>query len=386
MGLPYTQRQSHRIFRIHSRVRISNILGPSLLLHRTAHCDFLSDRHQLQPISCRSATMSERKVLQKYYPPDFDPSALEKRRKGPKATGPKVQPVRLMAPFSMKCVSCGEYIYKGRKFNARKETTEEKYYNITIFRFYIRCTRCSAEITFKTDPKHMDYECERGARRNFEVWREAKLAEETEEEMLDRLEKEEAERDVMGELEKKTNEAQTEMRVADALDEVRMRNAMRERGGVDGALSGVAGAARGEQDENAERVEKEIAEEARLAFLSATGERIRRLDEAVELEEPWASSSSSSTLSSLDGMKKSDASEQADKAAMPPPPPPPAATLQKKARAKKDLAAGLGIKKATPALVEPAAPTQPTPAPVSAAPVAVAGLGSGLVGYDSDDD
>ncbi|TKA29585.1 hypothetical protein B0A50_03598 [Salinomyces thailandicus] len=330
--------------------------------------------------------MSERKVLQKYYPPDFDPSALEKRRKGPKATGPKVQPVRLMAPFSMKCVSCGEYIYKGRKFNARKETTEEKYYNITIFRFYIRCTRCSAEITFKTDPKHMDYECERGARRNFEVWREAKLAEETEEEMLDRLEKEEAERDVMGELEKKTNEAQTEMRVADALDEVRMRNAMRERGGVDGALSGVAGAARGEQDENAERVEKEIAEEARLAFLSATGERIRRLDEAVELEEPWASSSSSSTLSSLDGMKKSDASEQADKAAMPPPPPPPAATLQKKARAKKDLAAGLGIKKATPALVEPAAPTQPTPAPVSAAPVAVAGLGSGLVGYDSDDD
>ena len=62
----------------------------------------------------------------------------------------------------------GEYIYKGRKFNARKETTEEKYLAIPVFRFYIRCTRCSGEITFKTDPKNMDYTCERGAKRNFE--------------------------------------------------------------------------------------------------------------------------------------------------------------------------------------------------------------------------
>ncbi|KAK0334438.1 Pre-mRNA-splicing factor cwf16, partial [Friedmanniomyces endolithicus] len=140
--------------------------------------------------------MSERKVLQKYYPPDFDPAKIE-RRKGPKPTGLKVQVVRLMAPFSMKCIACGEYIYKGRKFNARKETTDEKYYAITIYRFYIRCTRCSAEITFKTDPKHMDYECERGAKRNFEVWRERVLGEETDEERLDRLEREESERDKM---------------------------------------------------------------------------------------------------------------------------------------------------------------------------------------------
>ena len=94
--------------------------------------------------------MSERKVLTKYYPPDFDPSAIGRTRK-PKDAGPRVQPVRLMAPFSMKCTTCGEYIYKGRKFNARmsdpnnprreheanypagKETTDEKYYNITIY-------------------------------------------------------------------------------------------------------------------------------------------------------------------------------------------------------------------------------------------------------------
>ena len=172
--------------------------------------------------------MSERKVLTKYYPPDFDPSKIQ-RVKGSKKVGPLLQTVRLMAPFSMKCTSCGEFIYKGRKFNARKETTDEKYYAITIFRFYIRCTRCSAEITFKTDPKNMDYECEKGAKRNFEPWREAKLAEETEEERLDRLEREEAERDAMKELEAKTLDAKTEMQIADALDEIRTRNARIER-------------------------------------------------------------------------------------------------------------------------------------------------------------
>ena len=215
--------------------------------------------------------MSERKVLQKYYPPDFDPAALERKR-GPKPTGLKQQVVRLMAPFSMKCTSCGEYIYKGRKFNARKETTEEKYYAITIFRFYIRCTRCSAEITFKTDPKHMDYSCEKGAKRNFEVWRAGKLAEETDEERLDRVAREEEERDAMKDLEKKTSDAKTEMAVADALDEVRMRNAMRERGGAEGALSSVAAPTR---DEKAEQEEREMEEEARRAFRSIGDFRAR---------------------------------------------------------------------------------------------------------------
>lgn len=52
--------------------------------------------------------MSERKVLTKYYPPDFDPSAITRKPKHLRQTGPKVITVRLMAPFSMKCTSCGE--------------------------------------------------------------------------------------------------------------------------------------------------------------------------------------------------------------------------------------------------------------------------------------
>lgn len=49
--------------------------------------------------------------------------------------------VRLMAPFNMRCATCGEYIYKGKKFNARKEDVEnEDYLGIRIYRFYIKVT------------------------------------------------------------------------------------------------------------------------------------------------------------------------------------------------------------------------------------------------------
>lgn len=268
--------------------------------------------------------MSERKVLTKYYPPDFDPSKIQRTR-GVKKVGPQLQTVRLMAPFSMKCTSCGEYIYKGRKFNARKETTDEKYFAITIYRFYIRCTRCSAEIKFKTDPKNMDYTCEKGAKRNFEPWREAKLAEETDEERLDRLEREEAERDAMKELEAKTLDAKTEMQIADALDEIRTRNARNERAGKDGGEVTVAD----RRDEERERQEQEDEEAARLAFMGSTGEKIKRLVEEDEEDVPEALTATRS--SSGDGSMG--------------PPPVPVPTFQRTIKKKKDLKSALGIKK-----------------------------------------
>ena len=49
----------------------------------------------------------------------------------------------------------------------------EKYLDtIMVFRFYFRCSKCSAEITMKTDPKNSDYIMEHGASRNYEPWRE----------------------------------------------------------------------------------------------------------------------------------------------------------------------------------------------------------------------
>ena len=85
------------------------------------------------------------------FPPDYDPSKI-KRRKGGGGKDPQMT-IRLMAPFSMRCNKCGEYVCKspfpvreaftkfvgkGKKFNARKETAVgEEYYGIKIFRFYI---------------------------------------------------------------------------------------------------------------------------------------------------------------------------------------------------------------------------------------------------------
>lgn len=122
--------------------------------------------------------MSERKVLNKYYPPDFDPTKLirPKIKTTDKPSGGKANiyhiligyVVRMMLPMTVKCNMCGDYLYIGTKFNMRKENLTEDYLGTQIYRFYFKCTRCSHEITMKTDPKNSDYICERGATRNYE--------------------------------------------------------------------------------------------------------------------------------------------------------------------------------------------------------------------------
>lgn len=180
---------------------------------------------------------------------------------------------------------CGEYIYKGRKFNARKETPEEKYLSIQIFRFYIRCTRCSAEITFKTDPKNTDYTCERGARRNTESWRHGVADEaETDEQRLDRLEVEEKEEgtyNTMEGLEAKTVDARREMAVADALDEIRTRKSRRYRVDTGGFPGGGASTLR--PDERM-KLTKEEEEEDAAAWARAQEKFRLKVVEEVEMD------------------------------------------------------------------------------------------------------
>ena len=162
--------------------------------------------------------MSERKVLNKYIPPNFDP---EKIPKG-KVPKDKQHIVRLMAPFSMRCKTCGEYIYKGRKFNARKETVQgEEYLGIKIFRFYIRCTMCAAEITFKTDPQNSDYSAEHGATRNTEPWREEQSART----LRDQMRLDEEARNPMKHLENKSVDSKKEIQLMETLDDIRAMNA-----------------------------------------------------------------------------------------------------------------------------------------------------------------
>lgn len=194
--------------------------------------------------------MSERKAINKYYPPDFDPSALTRSRKPKKeSAAARLQTVRLMAPFSMRCTHCGEFIYRGKKFNARKEPTGDVYLGVKIIRFYIKCPRCAGEIRFKTDPKTADYVTEFGAERNHEPWREKQFEDETLEQRLERLEKDEIKKaeieehkkmygqnatmnlgeDLMADLEARVEATKKEIAIQDELDKLRTRNARIER-------------------------------------------------------------------------------------------------------------------------------------------------------------
>ena len=163
--------------------------------------------------------MGERKVLNKYIPADFDPQ-LVPRSKKPKDD---LVTVRMMLPFSIQCSTCSSFLYRGRKFNSKKESVkgiEGKYLGIQRFRFYIKCTDCARPITFLTDPKNADYEMESGGTRNYEVWHdESKVNAENEKSV-----EEEEKLDSMKALENRVAESQREMAEMDALEEIRAMN------------------------------------------------------------------------------------------------------------------------------------------------------------------
>lgn len=244
-----------------------------------------------------------------------------------------------MAPFSMRCMTCGEFIYRGRKFNSRKVTNvEQRYLGLQIYLFHIKCTRCSAEITFRTDLKNCDYDMVKGAVRTMEPWRNREAEEETTEQRLDRLEREEAEaageeeRNAMVDLEAKNADTRREMAVADALDEIRHRNARinrSEKDGVDYADLVV----RAENDERA-RQDREDEETARRAFaaLAVIEEPtdLGSLDDDLTTVSPAASGAASMTSSAL-------SLEPATAASNP--------TFKRVFKKKKDHSALLGIKK-----------------------------------------
>eukprot|EP00250_Pteridium_aquilinum_P002587 c12807_g1_i1 orf=117-1097(+) len=212
--------------------------------------------------------MGERKVLNKYYPPDFDPSKIPRRRQ-PKNQQMKV---RMMLPMSIRCNTCGNYIYKGTKFNSRKEdVVGETYLGIQIFRFYFKCTKCSAEITYKTDPQNSDYTVEAGATRNFEPWRS------TDEAVDDAKKKRDAEEmgDAMKALENRTLDSKREMDIIATLDELISMKARHHALGTELGLEALR--------RSADIKEKELAEEdeavLRTVVFHNSAEYVRRIED-----------------------------------------------------------------------------------------------------------
>lgn len=157
--------------------------------------------------------MAERKVLNKYYPPDYDPSKVPRvRRKN------KQNDVRIMAPFNLKCNTCGNYIANATKFNAKKETVEDETYNsVMIYRFYIKCPRCMATIIFRTNPKEQGYEVEHGATENFMA---LKMAERQAREEAE-AEEEEEKINPMKHLENRTKASKRQMEASEQIQNLR---------------------------------------------------------------------------------------------------------------------------------------------------------------------
>jgi hypothetical protein len=193
--------------------------------------------------------MGERKVLNKYIPPDFDPSKVPR---GKRPADGQIK-VRMMLPMSICCQTCGNFISKGTKFNSRKEDAKgETYLGLRIFRFYFRCPRCSGEIAMKTDPENSDYVVESGASRNYEPWK----GEETANELKERERREAEEGDEMKKLENKTKASKREMDLNAALDEMKSLSARPARMDFEGVVANVA--KMGEREREQRALEEEI--------------------------------------------------------------------------------------------------------------------------------
>jgi Saf4/Yju2 protein len=166
--------------------------------------------------------MGERKVLNKYIPPDFDPALVPRGEKLSAKDG--TVDVRMMLPFTLQCDNCHTFLYRGRKFNSKKEPmggSDGKYLGITRWRFYIKCTHCSRPVTFLTDPKNADYEMESGGTRNYEIQRDKA---DTEAKQMEFTEQEKA-LNPMKALENRVVESQKEMADLDNLEQIRAMNA-----------------------------------------------------------------------------------------------------------------------------------------------------------------
>lgn len=244
--------------------------------------------------------MSERKVLNKYYPPDFDPAKI------PKLKLPKDRQyvVRLMAPFNMRCKTCGEYIYKGKKFNARKETVQnELYMGLPIFRFYIKCTRCLAEITFKTDPENTDYAMEHGATRNFQA---EKLIEEEEKRIQQEREDEEL-NNPMKVLENRTKDSKMEMEVLENLQELKELNQRQATVDFEGMIDQYREFERKERERAQEEDERETKEMLDRALVKRLRDSDSDSDEEQQTAKKKTSNSADKPTDILTTDKSSDA-------------------------------------------------------------------------------
>jgi len=188
--------------------------------------------------------------------------------------------VRMMLPMSVRCNTCGNFMYKGTKFNTRMEDVKgESYLGIKIFRFYYKCTNCGSEFCMKTDPKTTDYIVEAGATRNYEPWRDKEQAKEDAKSKREEEEKGNA----MKALENRTIDSKREMDILTALDEMKSLKARHEVVNLDLALAALKRANQEDEKTLEERLDEEDEREVERMLLEQAG-LINRISDSSEDE------------------------------------------------------------------------------------------------------
>lgn len=116
--------------------------------------------------------MGERKGVNKWYPPDYDPAkgGLNKWQ-GTHALRERARKIhlgiiiiRFEMPYNIWCEGCGSHVGMGVRYNAEKKKVG-MYYTTPLYQFRMKCHLCNNHFEIKTDPANLDYVIVSGARR-----------------------------------------------------------------------------------------------------------------------------------------------------------------------------------------------------------------------------
>ncbi|KAK3580942.1 hypothetical protein CHS0354_006967 [Potamilus streckersoni] len=121
--------------------------------------------------------MAERKAVNKYYPPDWDPSkgsineyvGQHPLRDRARKLHMGILVIRFEMPYNIWCDGCNSHIGMGVRYNAEKKKVGN-YFSTPIYQFRMKCHLCDNYFEIKTDPKNHDYVIVSGARRKEQRW------------------------------------------------------------------------------------------------------------------------------------------------------------------------------------------------------------------------
>uniref|UniRef100_A0A6G1S5J5 Coiled-coil domain-containing protein 130 n=1 Tax=Aceria tosichella TaxID=561515 RepID=A0A6G1S5J5_9ACAR len=119
--------------------------------------------------------MADRKAINKYYPPDWDPSkgSVNKYQKShplrdrARKIDQGILVVRFEMPFNVWCLKCNNHVGMGVRYNAEKSKVGN-YYTTPVYQFKMKCHLCDNYFVIRTDPAKFDYSIDEGARRQAE--------------------------------------------------------------------------------------------------------------------------------------------------------------------------------------------------------------------------